>query len=157
MLMTRHQKIAKLFDEDFWVTQWRSQEKIGYIALIYPIFVFLQHKCIQYYWYQIILNIPHNSYFYLFFFLLNRCTGLYSYSTCTFAIKVILRQNLLSLLDRQFINNQLIIAISMGWIVRLIKEKIGQIRFLNCLLLYLVTAWYSLYYKRLSFAVQDDF
>ena len=23
--MTRHQKIAKLFDEDFWVTQWRSQ------------------------------------------------------------------------------------------------------------------------------------
>ena len=122
--------------------------------MIYPIFVFLQHKCIQYYWYQIILNIPHNSYFYLFFFLLNRCTGLYSYSTCTFVIKVMLRQNLLSLLDRQFINNQLIIAISMGWIVRLIKEKIGQIRFLNCLLLYLVTAWYSLHYKRLSFAVQ---
>jgi len=27
MLMARHQKIAKLFDEDFWVTQWRSQEK----------------------------------------------------------------------------------------------------------------------------------
>ena len=23
--MARHQKIAKLFDEDFWVTQWRSQ------------------------------------------------------------------------------------------------------------------------------------
>ena len=29
MLMARHQKIAKLFDEDFWVTQWRSQEKDG--------------------------------------------------------------------------------------------------------------------------------
>ena len=26
MLMARHQKIAKLFDEDFWGTQWRSQE-----------------------------------------------------------------------------------------------------------------------------------
>ena len=29
MLMARHQKIAKLFDEDFWVKQWRSQEKDG--------------------------------------------------------------------------------------------------------------------------------
>ena len=27
MLMVVHQKIAKLFDEEFWVTQWRSQEK----------------------------------------------------------------------------------------------------------------------------------
>ena len=27
MLMARHQKIAKLFDEDFWVTRWRSQKK----------------------------------------------------------------------------------------------------------------------------------
>ena len=26
MLMARHQKIAKLFDEDFWVTRWRSLE-----------------------------------------------------------------------------------------------------------------------------------
>ena len=26
MLMARHQKITKLFDEDFWVTRWRSQE-----------------------------------------------------------------------------------------------------------------------------------
>ena len=26
MLMARHQKIAKLFDEEFWVTQLRSQE-----------------------------------------------------------------------------------------------------------------------------------
>ena len=28
MLMARHQKIAKLFDEDFWGTQLRSQEKV---------------------------------------------------------------------------------------------------------------------------------
>ena len=28
MLMARHQKIAKLFDEDFWVTRWRSQATI---------------------------------------------------------------------------------------------------------------------------------
>ena len=29
MLMARHPKIAKLYDEDFWVTRWRSQEKEG--------------------------------------------------------------------------------------------------------------------------------
>ena len=28
MLMARHQKIAKLFDEEFWVTRWRSQERV---------------------------------------------------------------------------------------------------------------------------------
>ena len=27
MLMARHQKIAKLFDEEFWVTRWRSPER----------------------------------------------------------------------------------------------------------------------------------
>ena len=29
MLMARHQKIAKLFDEDFWVTRWQSQDLAG--------------------------------------------------------------------------------------------------------------------------------
>ena len=29
MLMARHQKIAKLFDEEFWVTRWRSQDNLS--------------------------------------------------------------------------------------------------------------------------------
>ena len=28
MLMKRHQRIAPLFEDDFWVTRWRSQEKM---------------------------------------------------------------------------------------------------------------------------------
>ena len=48
--MARHQKIAKLFDEDFWVTRWRSQEvakkvypavsvavKAGDVVITYPV------------------------------------------------------------------------------------------------------------------------
>jgi uncharacterized membrane protein len=27
LIMNRHKKIAPLFDDDFWVTRWRSQEK----------------------------------------------------------------------------------------------------------------------------------
>ena len=34
MLMARHQKIAKLFDEEFWVTRWRSQETAVLLSIL---------------------------------------------------------------------------------------------------------------------------
>ena len=37
--MARHQRIAKLFDEDFWVTRWRSQAMPGGNALLHDVFV----------------------------------------------------------------------------------------------------------------------
>ena len=39
--MARHQKIAKLFDEEFWGTQWRSQVLLRFLSRNFNVFSFI--------------------------------------------------------------------------------------------------------------------
>ena len=57
MLMARHQKIAKLFDEEFWVTRWQSQKKcVVWLIIRQKKCIFLTSSLKKHTFYNLLIN-----------------------------------------------------------------------------------------------------